>query len=443
NHYHECIWCHQSFDTAEHTFGDPVVTVHPTLTTKGTYKYTCTVCSYEKNEDIPEGDHVPEFVERIEPTCTERGYDIYRCKACGETVYHNYVNALSHDVTLVERTEPTCTEEGVERHYHCERCGLNFSNPEATEPMDDITIAPLGHSWKTIWSKDDNYHWHECSVCGEKKDIAAHSYDQRVTDNYYKQQDATCTEPARYFYSCVCGEKGTETFDYGDPKGHTLTHHDAIDSTCTVQGNIEYWSCSVCNKNFSDAQGMNEITGSIMLPYAEHVFTNNAFDVTELGHKRICDVCHQSIGDYESHSAETCHNSDYHWDRCSVCHYQMTGMSRHEWTHLDNKNVCLECGMEMSDPTSGGGFEVDSKDKTPDGYLMVEAMADGWIFKFVNTKPDYPPNKYIWFVNNAEVPGENTDSFHLTNQGPKSHLVMCVFMNDSGVGSASESVTGF
>lgn len=32
---------------------------------------------------------------------------------------------------------------------------------------------------------------------------------------------ATCTASAVYYKSCVCGEKGKETFTVGEPLGHT------------------------------------------------------------------------------------------------------------------------------------------------------------------------------------------------------------------------------
>ena len=40
----------------------------------------------------------------------------------------------------------------------------------------------------------------------------AHVYDQQVVNDSYKVSDATCTEPAKYYDSCVCGAKGTHTF---------------------------------------------------------------------------------------------------------------------------------------------------------------------------------------------------------------------------------------
>lgn len=43
----------------------------------------------------------------------------------------------------------------------------------------------------------------------------AHTFDQKNTDIKYLAQEATLTSKARYYYSCKCGEIGTETFEYG------------------------------------------------------------------------------------------------------------------------------------------------------------------------------------------------------------------------------------
>jgi len=43
-----------------------------------------------------------------------------------------------------------------------------------------------------------------------------HLFDKQVVSNVYLASPATYTEKAKYYYSCECGEKGSETFDYGD-----------------------------------------------------------------------------------------------------------------------------------------------------------------------------------------------------------------------------------
>ena len=46
------------------------------------------------------------------------------------------------------------------------------------------------------------------------------TFDKQVVSETYFSSDATCTESAKYYLSCSCGEKGTETFSYGEPLGH-------------------------------------------------------------------------------------------------------------------------------------------------------------------------------------------------------------------------------
>ena len=40
---------------------------------------------------------------------------------------------------------------------------------------------------------------------------------------------------------------------------HSLEAHEAVEATCTAEGTKAYWTCSVCKKMFSDAEGKTEI----------------------------------------------------------------------------------------------------------------------------------------------------------------------------------------
>ena len=44
---------------------------------------------------------------------------------------------------------------------------------------------------------------------------------------------------------------------------HDLTHVDAVAATCRKEGNVEYWSCSKCGKNYADADATQELTSII------------------------------------------------------------------------------------------------------------------------------------------------------------------------------------
>ena len=43
---------------------------------------------------------------------------------------------------------------------------------------------------------------------------------------------------------------------------HTLVKTDAVAATCEKDGNIEYWTCSICGRIFSDAEGKTEIAAA-------------------------------------------------------------------------------------------------------------------------------------------------------------------------------------
>jgi len=47
-----------------------------------------------------------------------------------------------------------------------------------------------------------------------------HEFTKKVTDEKYLLYRSTCTTPASYYYSCECGEAGTETFTLGVASGH-------------------------------------------------------------------------------------------------------------------------------------------------------------------------------------------------------------------------------
>lgn len=66
---------------------------------------------------------------------------------------------------------------------------------------------------------------------GEQDGTHAHIFDRMVTEKKYLKSEATCTQKALYYYSCECGEKGTETFEYG-----ILGEHIFMNGICAVCG---------------------------------------------------------------------------------------------------------------------------------------------------------------------------------------------------------------
>lgn len=102
--------------------------------------------------------------------------------------------------------------------------------------------------------------------------------------------------------ACVGGGGTDDNGDKDDNKGddpshkHTYIHHVAVSATCGSDGSVEYWSCSGCDKLFSDDKG-TVISGSIVIPatnnhsYGEWNTTKEP-TCTETGAKeRVCGVC--------------------------------------------------------------------------------------------------------------------------------------------------------
>lgn len=95
---------------------------------------------------------------------------------------------------------------------------------------------------------------------------------------------ATCTEPAK----CqICGQYYGET----DETNHSeLVHVAKKDPTCTVAGNIEYWTCKECGKYFSNAEGKTEIKlDDTVIAAKGHSYANGK-----------CTVCGAEDPDYEA-----------------------------------------------------------------------------------------------------------------------------------------------
>ena len=70
------------------------------------------------------------------------------------------------------------------------------------------------HDYAAEWSKNETDHWHECSGCGDKKDVAEHTYDAgKVT------KEATETAEGIKTFTCsACNMAKTETIPV---KGHS------------------------------------------------------------------------------------------------------------------------------------------------------------------------------------------------------------------------------
>lgn len=221
--------------------------------------HECSVCHTKKDEAA----HIPgaEATETTAQTCTVCGYVI---KApLGHT----------HRPTIVKRVEPTCEKAGNIEHYKCS-CGKLYYDAAATKEITNaakIILSATGHTRGGDWKSSEIYHWHECAVCGERMDTAfhrvgaeatettpqtcavcgyvmkealghTHSFTEKNTDAKYLKSAATCNASAEYYYSCSCGEKGTETFKSGEKLAHNFK------TEWSNNGEKHWHECSLCGE---------------------------------------------------------------------------------------------------------------------------------------------------------------------------------------------------
>ncbi len=443
HHWKKCKWCSYEFHKAEHDFDDGEITKSATLHTKGEKKFTCNTCGYEKLVDIPEHDHVAGATKVIAPTCFKEGYTLETCanEECGEVIKTNIIPALTHQGTEYEKLEPTCMAEGHIAYYHCDVCGYNFESQSSKVILESVKLDKVSHKAGNAFYHDEDDHWNLCVYgCGTKMNITSHTYDRMVTESQYKVSDKNCTQPDIYHYSCECSKAGDTTFEYGDPLGHTLVHHAAKASTCTVQGNIEYWSCSVCKKNFSDSEGKKEITDSVLLPLSEHTW-DEVYQADSTHHWHLCTVC-GTQSDKVVHDIRWDSDSIHHWKHCVTCRAVLSDKQVHDFIISGDTKHCSVCSHTEIPQKTDPSFDVKPVNPLPTGELDVEheAGSNVWNLTLRSTNPNSLPEHYSWYVDGVMQEDQSEISFSFIPPRGETYDVMCIFWNTAGYGSASETI---
>ena len=158
------------------------------------------------------------------------------------------VTADVPDTALSDQTAATLNTTGLPSGSYI--CKVTWENKTTLNSQAVSYTAPQHtHRWSTDWTSDATNHWHKCFICNDKNDIVAHTYDQEVAVDGYKKSDATCTAKATYYKSCICGAKGTETFESGG-----LLAHDFTGGTWKSDANNHWKNCANCDAESDKVQ---------------------------------------------------------------------------------------------------------------------------------------------------------------------------------------------
>ena len=203
--------------TGNHTWNSGEITTEPTCTEKGVKTFTCTVCQTATyTEDVPALDHNKVQHNAQAATCTERGWNAYEtCSRCDYTTYVE-IPALTHDKVQHNAQAATCTEKGWNAYETCTRCDYTtyvelpaLNHDKVQHNAQAATCTEIGWNAYETCTRCDYTTYVEIPAKG-------HTYSEQNTDEQYLLSEATPESPAIYYYSCLCGAKGEETFLYGE-----------------------------------------------------------------------------------------------------------------------------------------------------------------------------------------------------------------------------------
>lgn len=257
---------------------------------------------------------------------------------------------------LVERVEPTCTEKGKQAYYHC-GCGMNYKDAAGTQSVNISTwgdIPATGHTAST-WRTTQVYHYKVCTACGDMLEQEDHKGGSascmqkakcQVCGNDYGEKEDHRWSPTYLYqdktgHAWICADckgnsevkphtPGPEATDT-DPqvckdcgyiiepaKNHThkLTKVAQTPATCTQEGNTEYYTCDGCADLFADAAGKNKIpeAKSVVIGALGHT-ASEVFGVDDDFHWRCCTVCNEIL-------VETKMNHEMENGVCITCNYK-------------------------------------------------------------------------------------------------------------------------
>jgi len=283
-------------------------------------------------------------------TCETAGNkEYYTCSSCGTvyvdvygtvetTVADCVIPALGHDIVIDEAVAATCTATGLSEGSHCTRC-------------DDATVEQqvtdaLGHSWVDATCTTPK----TCPVCSViEGEALGHDYkwivdtEPTVNSEGVKHEECTTCHDTRNENTPI--DKLTCT--------HNLTKTEATDATCLTAGNEEYYTCSICDKVYSNAEGVLETTVmDCTIPALGHdivieealAATCTATGLTEGSHCTRCDdaTVVQQVVEAPGHAwvDATCTAPK----TCSACSATEGTTLAHQ---IDDVGICSGCGQSF------------------------------------------------------------------------------------------------
>lgn len=210
----------------------------------------------------------------------------------------------------------------------------NDNTPVSATSQNNSTadLVVCKHNWNSTWSSDSFSHWHDCSICKGKGDIAAHTYDQQVKTKAYEKSSATCLSGTTYYMSCVCGAKGADTFEIGDKDPD---NHSGILNNDWKSNDTNHWKEYSCCRAHAEEAAHSGGTATCQ-------------------NKAVCSTCNKPYGDLGSHVPASTWSKDAsgHWHACQTpnCNEQLAFATHTPGPAAteDAPQLCTVCSYELA-----------------------------------------------------------------------------------------------
>jgi len=280
-----------------------IKSVAATCSNAGYDVYKCSKCGKILNKSNGEEQlpHEYEFTKVVEPTCLKGGYTLYKCSVCGDEYKDNLTPLLGHSMVEVGEKPATCTEAGHTAGVQCSRCGLVESG--VTE------IPALGHSYGA-WTQTKaptctakGTETKTCTRCNasETRDVATlgHSYANgkctrcgAADPNYIAAPALSITTSAgkpKIYWNAVDG--AVKYWVYRSTDGKNFKYYDSTTKTSytnnsTSIGTTYYYKVKAVNSN--NAASDYSVSKSILCkPAAPTVSINRSNGKPKLSWKAV------------------------------------------------------------------------------------------------------------------------------------------------------------
>ena len=283
-----------------------IKSVAATCSNAGYDVYKCSKCGKILNKSNGEEQlpHEYEFTKVVEPTCLKGGYTLYKCSVCGDEYKDNLTPLLGHSMVEVGEKPATCTEAGHTAGVQCSRCGLVESG--VTE------IPALGHSYGN-WTQTKaptctakGTEARTCTRCNaaQTRDVAAlgHSYKNGkctrcgAADPNYKPAPkapelkiTTSAGKPKIYWNAVDG--AAKYWVYRSTDGKNFKYYDSTTKTSytnssTSIGTTYYYKVKTIGTNGA-ASDLSSVVSILCKPAAPSVSINRSNGKPKLSWKAV------------------------------------------------------------------------------------------------------------------------------------------------------------